>query len=251
MTAFGNVGVDDGRRNEDGRVRKYNAAFVAHEGEFLGPNGSPYPYAIKTLLPNYREFDDSRHFTGLRQLALEEERDVRTLLMPVSVGGLNIGCTLCEDAWDADYAVSPISELSKHSLDLLVNNAGVLGPMGWFSETDVDEWLRCIDINFVAVARLCHVASQGMRERQTGRILNISSVGAGVPAVPPSGVSAYFVSKTAVARLTEVIAAELNADGVAVFAVDPGGVKTAHDANTPARAASAAPSSRPTARKLA
>ena len=69
---FGNVAVDWTRRNEDGRVRKYNALWVARDGRWVGPEKGRYPFVIKTLLPNYREFDDSRHFYDIRKLALEE-----------------------------------------------------------------------------------------------------------------------------------------------------------------------------------
>ncbi len=118
---FGNVGIDWTRRNEDGRVRKYNAAFAAVNGEFTGPEGTPYDYAIKTLLPNYREFDDSRHFCDVRKLALEEGVPVETLIAPLKIGGLSLGCVLCEDAWDMDYAVSPLRILAGKKTDLLLN----------------------------------------------------------------------------------------------------------------------------------
>ncbi len=118
---FGNVGLDWTRRNEDGRVRKYNALFAARDGRFHGPRHSPYPFAVKTLLPNYREFDDARHFYDLRRLALEEGRPAETLLAPIDVGGLALGGILCEDAWDADYGLSPLAVLGRQAPDLIVN----------------------------------------------------------------------------------------------------------------------------------
>jgi len=118
---FGSVGLDWKRRNEDGRVRKYNALFVAHEGRFLGPSGGPYPFVVKTLLPNYREFDDSRHFHDLRKLALELDRPLRDLLRPVELNGLALGCMLCEDAWDSDYGFSPLAALAAAGADVLIN----------------------------------------------------------------------------------------------------------------------------------
>lgn len=118
---FGNVAMDWTRRNEDGRVRKYNALFVARDKTFLGPDNSRQAFVIKTLSPNYREFDDSRYFHDARKLAFEEGCAVESLLNPVSAGGLRLGCILCEDAWDLDYAVSPLRILAAKGCDLFIN----------------------------------------------------------------------------------------------------------------------------------
>ena len=121
VCVFGNVGIDWNRRNEDGRVRKYNALFVAENGRFVGPAECPYPFVIKTLLPNYREFDDSRHFFDLRKLALEERRPVDELIAPVLTQHASLGCTLCEDAWDIDYSISPLNILAHKRADVFIN----------------------------------------------------------------------------------------------------------------------------------
>lgn len=118
---FGNVGIDWSRRNEDGRVRKYNALFIAENGRFLGPEGGSYPFVIKTLMPNYREFDDSRHFFDNRKLAAELGRDSRDLIAPVQSVCGRIGAVLCEDGWDEDYTVSPLRILGEKGVDFAVN----------------------------------------------------------------------------------------------------------------------------------
>jgi len=118
---FGNVGLDWSRKNEDGRVRKYNALFVAEAGRFIGPSGSAYPFVIKTLMPNYREFDDSRHFCDNRKLAAELGVDLRDLISPVQTACGRIGAVLCEDAWDGDYTVSPVRILGEKGVDFVVN----------------------------------------------------------------------------------------------------------------------------------
>lgn len=118
---FGNVGLDWQRKNEDGRVRKYNALFVAENGKFIGPEGGPYPFVIKTLMPNYREFDDSRHFYDTRKLAADLKKPLESLVAPVVTGGCRIGAVLCEDAWEQDYAVSPLSILGGKGVDFVVN----------------------------------------------------------------------------------------------------------------------------------
>ena len=68
---YGNIAVDWEKKNNDGRVRKYNALFIAQHGKLIQPDSMPYPFVIKTLMPNYREFDDTRHFFSLQKLARE------------------------------------------------------------------------------------------------------------------------------------------------------------------------------------
>lgn len=123
---FGNVGVDWSKHGDDGRVRKYNAFFTAQDGVLCGGKNFPYPFRIKTLHPNYREFDDSRHFYSLLKLSQELGRQPAELLRPVTVtlGGrpANIGCILCEDGWSDDYGFQPIAALQKDTRpDLIVN----------------------------------------------------------------------------------------------------------------------------------
>lgn len=123
---FGNVGVDWSKTGDDGRVRKYNSFFVARNGELCGGDNFPYPFRIKTLQPNYREFDDTRHFYSLRKLAQEMGVQAQDLLQPVNleISGkpFKVGCILCEDGWSDDYNLEPIAIISrKGPVDLFVN----------------------------------------------------------------------------------------------------------------------------------
>jgi NAD+ synthase (glutamine-hydrolysing) len=123
IVIFGNVGVDWDKQNEDGRVRKYNALFIAENKEFINHPVTDYPFVIKTLLPNYREFDDSRHFFDLRKFALENSQTLAELVVPIKTSVGYLGCVLCEDAWDSDYAVSPLKLLANQTPapDLFIN----------------------------------------------------------------------------------------------------------------------------------
>ena len=121
IVVFGSVGIDREHKNEDGRVRKFNALFVASNRRFVPPENGPHEFVIKTLLPNYREFDDSRYFFDLRKLALERDVPLKELVTPVRVGGLLLGCVLCEDGWDMDYNVSPLDLLAEHNPNLFIN----------------------------------------------------------------------------------------------------------------------------------
>lgn len=120
---FGSVGIDPHHKGEDGRVRRYNAAFACLNADekkkesekeetqnaFLSHRETGLPFFPKTLLPAYREFDDPRHFYCLRRLALETQRPLESLQAVVSLHGLRAGLSLCEDGWDEDYAFKPMA----------------------------------------------------------------------------------------------------------------------------------------------
>ena len=110
---FGNVAVDPARLSEDGRLRKFNAVWVCHDGEYVRRSGLPaeLPCGVhpKTLHPNYRFFDDDRHFHSLRKLAGEHGRPVADWTVPYEVprrdgGAFRFGVQVCEDVWCQDYA---------------------------------------------------------------------------------------------------------------------------------------------------
>ncbi|MBR2214532.1 MAG: NAD(+) synthase [Selenomonadaceae bacterium] len=123
---FGNIAVDWEKKNNDGRVRKYNAFFAAQRGKLIQPDNMPYPFVIKTLMPNYREFDDTRHFFSLQKLARELGTTPDRLISPITLKfgdrRYNVGCLLCEDGWSDDYELTPLELLKRHRrIDFFVN----------------------------------------------------------------------------------------------------------------------------------
>ncbi len=109
---FGNVATDIHQIGEDGRRRKYNAVVVCHDGHFVErpnlPPGLPPGVHPKTLQPNYRFFDDDRHFYSLRHLADAMGRPVEDWILPFELprktgGVFRFGVQLCEDLWCEDY----------------------------------------------------------------------------------------------------------------------------------------------------
>jgi NAD(P)-dependent dehydrogenase (short-subunit alcohol dehydrogenase family) len=109
-------------------------------------------------------------------------------------------------------------------VDLLINNAGIGGPLGPMWELDPDEWWRNIEINLRSVLLCSRAILPGMVARRRGRIINVASA-AGIAAIPYG--SAYVTSKTAMIRFSETLAAETKAYGISVFAIHPGTVRTA------------------------
>jgi NAD(P)-dependent dehydrogenase (short-subunit alcohol dehydrogenase family) len=106
-------------------------------------------------------------------------------------------------------------------IDVLVNNAGVLGPRVEISEYPEDEWRRVIDANLTGPFLVSKAVVPHMPEG--GSIVNVVS-GVSVEGRPKWG--AYSVSKFGVEGLTQILASELEERGIRVNAVDPGGMRT-------------------------
>ena len=126
VVLFGNIAIDWEKKNNDGRVRKYNALFCAQDGKLVSPESMVYPFIIKTLLPNYREFDDTRHFFSLQKLARELGTTAERLLSPLTLDirgqRYRVGGLLCEDGWSDDYSLTPLAVLNRHhDIDFFVN----------------------------------------------------------------------------------------------------------------------------------
>jgi NAD+ synthase (glutamine-hydrolysing) len=121
---WGNVFADKSKMNEDGRVRKYNAAFIAQNGSWVS-NGVFKGRTYKSLMPKYRFFDDERHFYSMIKLADERETNLSELLKPfqIEIRGekINVGLSLCEDMWQDDYAQKPMDVLVEGGADMLIN----------------------------------------------------------------------------------------------------------------------------------
>jgi len=106
-------------------------------------------------------------------------------------------------------------------IDVLVNNAGLLGPRVAIEDYPEDEWRRIIDANLsgpflVSKASIPHLSDGAS-------IINVVS---GVSVEGRAEWGAYSVSKFGVEGLTQILAAELAERGVRVNAVDPGGMRT-------------------------
>lgn len=109
-------------------------------------------------------------------------------------------------------------------IDLLVNNAGISGPVGPLQDNDIAQWAETISVNLTGTFLVCRAVIPIMLKQGGGKIINLSGAGA---ANAWSNLSAYCASKAAVVRLTEVLAQELAPNNIAVNALGPGSVHTA------------------------
>jgi NAD(P)-dependent dehydrogenase (short-subunit alcohol dehydrogenase family) len=104
-------------------------------------------------------------------------------------------------------------------VDVLVNNAGIWGPVAVTWEVDETEWWRTFEVNVGGAFALTRAVLPDMITAGQGRIINLTSY-AGVYRWPLC--SAYAASKSALVNLTNSLAAETRPHGVSVFSVDPG-----------------------------
>jgi NAD(P)-dependent dehydrogenase (short-subunit alcohol dehydrogenase family) len=114
--------------------------------------------------------------------------------------------------------------IERHSsVDILVNAAGIQGPIGPFADADMDLWVSAIEVNLLGTVRCCRAALPYMMSKERGKIINFA--GGGANSSRPN-FSAYAVSKAGVVRFTEVLADELKGANIQVNAVAPGVINT-------------------------
>jgi NAD(P)-dependent dehydrogenase (short-subunit alcohol dehydrogenase family) len=125
------------------------------------------------------------------------------------------------DVTDQRATAAAVAEL-RHKLgavDILINNAGISGPVGPLWEAPAAGWWRAVEVNLGGAFVLAQLALEHMIPAGRGRIINVTSY-AGVYRWPL--LSAYAASKAALVKLTETLAEETRPHGVSVFSVDPG-----------------------------
>jgi NAD(P)-dependent dehydrogenase (short-subunit alcohol dehydrogenase family) len=128
------------------------------------------------------------------------------------------------DVTDFD-AIGPAVEAVQRRagpIDVLVNNAGY-GHEGTLEESDLGEMRRQFDVNVFGAVAMTKAVLPSMRERRSGHIVNITSMG-GFITMP--GIAYYCGSKFALEGISEVLAKEVAGFGVKVTAVAPGSFRT-------------------------
>lgn len=107
---------------------------------------------------------------------------------------------------------------------ILVNAAGVFGPIGFVHDTDPRAWIQTVMIDGIAPYLTIHEFLGGMLEQGWGRIVNVTSAASLHPPGPLN--SAYATAKVALNQLTRHVAAEVAGTGVTANVIHPGDVKT-------------------------
>ena len=137
--------------------------------------------------------------------------------LPITVSKMDV---------DSDESVShAITALHKEHgpIDVLVNNAGV-ERVGSVEELPLAEFRAVMETNYFGAIRCIHAVLPSMRQRRSGCIINVTSIGGRITSAP---LTAYNASKSALEALSEALAGEMKTFNVRVAIVEPGIIDTA------------------------
>ncbi len=154
-------------------------------------------------------------------LLARSEDGIATLAGDIGRQAVAIPCDVSR-YWEVAEA---LKKVAGHfgSLDVLINNAGVLKPIAPLAEADPDEWAHVIDVNVKGVFNGMHAAIPIMVAQGGGTILTVSS---GAAHNPLEGWSAYCTSKAGAAMLTRAAHLEYSDQGLRIMGMSPGTVAT-------------------------
>lgn len=109
------------------------------------------------------------------------------------------------------------------NLDVLVNNAGIYGPLGPIEDNEWSKWVKAIEVNLIGSAYVMRKSIEVMKKQNSGKIIQLSGGGA---TQPHPNASSYAASKAAVVRLAETLALEVAVFGIEINSIAPGAMNT-------------------------
>lgn len=146
---------------------------------------------------------------GRSEAALEELRGARPGITPISV-----------DITDRESLEAVLVDLH---IDVLINNAGVMPPLGNFADMKISDIDATLEVNLSAAVLLTRLVVPQMRERQSGHILFTGSSAAHA-AFP--NIAVYSATKAGIAGFAASLRADLSQYGIRVTEIVPGRVET-------------------------
>jgi NAD(P)-dependent dehydrogenase (short-subunit alcohol dehydrogenase family) len=183
-------------------------------GEFAGRtalvtgagNGLGRAIALELALRGARVVLTGRHRDTLKAVACEVGQSARVATV---------------DTASEDSVAALAAELADEEISILVNNAGVAGPVAPLTEIVVAEWDEVFAVNVRGVFLMCRAFIPPMIERGSGDVINLASVSGKRPLARRTP---YTASKLAVIGLTMTLAHEVGPLGIAVNTLSPGPV---------------------------
>lgn len=158
---------------------------------------------------------------GARVLAVGRRHDPldETVRMIQQKGGSARAATV--DVSDESAVFRLRSELADEDISILINNAGVAGPVAPLVDVSLDDWDAVFATNVRGMFLMCRAVLPDMVARGSGDVINVASVSGKRPL---AGRTPYCASKMAVIGLTVTLAAEVGPLGVTVNSLSPGPV---------------------------
>ena len=155
----------------------------------------------------------------------DELDQLRTQLLALAQPGQTVEALAADVSRPADtHAVAACALAVAARIDVLVNNAGIYGPMGTMEEVDWADWQRTFDINLHGSVLMARAVLPAMKAQRAGKIVQVSGGGA---TNPMPRLIAYAASKAAVVRFAESLALEVRDFGIDVNSMAPGALNTA------------------------
>jgi NAD(P)-dependent dehydrogenase (short-subunit alcohol dehydrogenase family) len=149
-------------------------------------------------------------------------RRVETLAELADAGCRTLELDVTDERHRADGVATILRERGR--LDVLVNNAGY-AEYGPVEEIELERWRRELETNLLGAVRLIQLALPGMRERRSGRIVNMSSMGGRIAF--PVG-APYHASKFGLEAVSDALRLEVAPFGIDVVVIEPGLVDTGY-----------------------
>jgi NAD(P)-dependent dehydrogenase (short-subunit alcohol dehydrogenase family) len=157
-------------------------------------------------------------------LAVRDPEAARPVLEAVARLGVACRIETCDVA-DHGAVGAAVQRLLAHwkRLDIVVNNAGQIDPIGHIGDTDPAQWARNINVNLVGAYNVVHACLPSLLSSGSAAILNVSS---GAAQAPREGWSAYCSSKAGLLMFSRALFEEYGRQGIAAFSLRPGVVDT-------------------------
>jgi NADP-dependent 3-hydroxy acid dehydrogenase YdfG len=155
-------------------------------------------------------------------LILTGRRSERLAQLQSELSGIDVDVHAF-DVRDSNACADFYKQVKHLSPDILINNAGLASGADAVQNASTDDWNRMIETNFRGLITLTHLFLPDMLERNSGHILNVSSVAGHEPY--PGG-SVYCATKHAVDAFTRALKMDIGHTKIRVSLVSPGAVET-------------------------
>ncbi len=152
-------------------------------------------------------------------LAARSAPDIQRIAGELGSSAIAIPMDVANPSSVAEGVARTVRDLG--GIDILINNAGIIDPIGMIRDIDPDDWARVIDVNVKGVFNCVHAVLPHMKDGGT-----ILTIGSGAATSALEGWSHYCASKAAVHHLNRCIHAELAGQGIRALVLSPGTVAT-------------------------